>query len=882
MAAVKPYLKSAIAFVVVGLVYWVGALDFVEDKLIDLRYRIVERQATDSMVVVQIDTASLDENKIWPWPRSMYADLLDRLFAAGATDVALDIDFSSPSSETEDARLAAALDRYGEQVILPVYKQQIRQVAGQGFRYTQPLPQFRRHARLASLNIHPDEDGVVRQMGIADLWPSGFMPRLSALIAGADRQPFDSFYIDFGIDYHSIPALSFVDVARGEFDPASVRGRHVLVGATAAELGDTVSVPVWSALPGPFVHALAIDSLLQGRDLHRPTRLPGLLGALLIIFVAGSRFRVWSWRMNLLIAVGIIAGAEALAIGVQVQFPVLLETSPWILATVVAYLVGLTGRIEDQSVRLLAQGLALRHQDTFMRRVVNNTFDGLLTIDGVGTIRSFNPAAQRIFGHMPEEIIGQSFSSLLTSTAGFGEGASASTSLLGAVARAESSRGIMGRRRDGTAFPMDLAVTEMQEGGAAVYIALVRDISARAAAESMAAEAQQRLVDALESISEAFVLYDSQDRITLFNQKFRDLHGAAAAVVTIGARFEDVARACAAQGLIPEANGRMQEWVRERCARHINPTGSFEMELADGRWLRISERRTGDGGIVGTLTEITEEKRREQELRRARDAAEVANRSKSEFLANTSHELRTPLNAIIGFSELMNNEVLGAITVPAYAGYVRDIHDSAQHLLNIINDILDLSRIEAGKLKLFEVAVDLGGAAQATARLVGERAADSGVRVGLDIDPRLPPLWGDERLIKQILLNLLTNAVKFTPRGGNVTVRAARETDGRLSLSVADTGIGIAEADLARVMEPFGQADGSLRRRYEGTGLGLPLVRSFVELHGAAFTLKSQVGTGTTATVVFPSVRTMAEPTAAAGDTKRSETGTVSTLRSVS
>jgi len=316
----------------------------------------------------------------------------------------------------------------------------------------------------------------------------------------------------------------------------------------------------------------------------------------------------------------------------------------------------------------------------------------------------------------------------------------------------------------------------------------------------------------------------------------------------------------------------MQEWVRERCQRHVNPSGSFEMELSDGRWLRISERRTGDGGIVGTLTEITEEKRRENELRRARDAAEVANRSKSEFLANTSHELRTPLNAIIGFSELMNNEVLGAIAVPAYAGYVRDIHDSAQHLLNIINDILDLSRIEAGKLKLFEVAVDLGGAAQATARLVGERAADSGIRVGLDIEPRLPALWGDERLIKQILINLLTNAVKFTPRGGNVTVRAYRD-GGRLAMSVSDTGIGIAEADLARVMEPFGQADGSLRRRYEGTGLGLPLVRSFVELHGATFALKSEVGVGTTATVVFPAERTLTKP--AAGDT-------VTTLRSVS
>jgi signal transduction histidine kinase len=299
------------------------------------------------------------------------------------------------------------------------------------------------------------------------------------------------------------------------------------------------------------------------------------------------------------------------------------------------------------------------------------------------------------------------------------------------------------------------------------------------------------------------------------------------------------------------------------------------MELADGHWLRISERRTRDGGIVGTMADISEEKRRERELRRARDGAELANRSKSEFLANMSHELRTPLNAIIGFSELMKNEVLGSIGIPAYAGYVRDIHDSANHLLNIINDILDLSRIEAGKLKLFETSVDLALAAQGTARLVTDRAADSGVRITTEIEPNLPMLLGDERLVKQILINLLANAVKFTPRGGSVVVRAFQDPEGRLGLSVADTGIGIAEADLARVMEPFGQADGSLRRRYEGTGLGLPLVRSFVDLHGAAFDLKSQIGMGTTATVVFPVERTMRRP-----ETPVDETGNVTSLRS--
>ncbi|MGH6926833.1 MAG: CHASE2 domain-containing protein, partial [Dongiaceae bacterium] len=774
----KPYIKSILAFLLIAGVYLFGKLDFIDNKfvglnfldnkLIDARYHTATRSATGRLVVVRIDPNSLEEVGVWPWPRSIYAQALDRLFAAGATDVAFDVDLSSESIPAEDQRLAEALRRHGQRVILPVFQQWVVDVGGRRLKYTEPIPQFREHTRVASLNVKADSDGTVRQMDIADLGPDGFVPRLPALLAGADRDRWDSFYIDYGIDIDSVPQLSFVSVLNGTFEASLVRDKHVIIGSSAAELGDMLSVPARSILAGVFVQALATESLLQGRDLHRVRPELIVLATLVLVLAAGTRFRQWSWGVGMAWAVAIILGIEGLAILVQMQIPWLVDTSPLILGTLAAYAIGLTGRIEDQSIRLLAQGLALRHQDAFMRRVVNNTFDGLLTIDGVGTIRSFNPAAQRIFGHAPDEIIGQSFSALLTGTAGFGDGIGATTSLLTAVGRSGSSRGIMGRRRDGTAFPMDLAVTEMQEGGTAVYIALVRDISARAAAETMAAQAQQRLVDALESISESFVLYDDQDRIVLFNQRFRELHGSCANLIAVGARFEDVARAVAAQGLIPEAGGRIQEWVRERVQQHVNPSGSFQMELADGCWLRISERRTRDGGIVGTMAEITDEKRRERELRRARDAAELANRSKSEFLANMSHELRTPLNAIIGFSELMKNEVLGAIAVPAYSGYVRDIHDSANHLLNIINDILDLSRIEAGKLKLFETPVDLGAAAQATGRLVTDRAADSGVRVTADIEAPLPMLLGDERLVKQILINLLANAVKFTPRGGSV------------------------------------------------------------------------------------------------------------------
>ncbi|MGH6933339.1 MAG: CHASE2 domain-containing protein [Dongiaceae bacterium] len=879
---IKPHIKGILAVLSIAALYMAGAFGFVENKLIDLRYYIAQRNATSNLVVVKIDAASLDEFRVWPWPRSRYAELLDRVFAAGAAEVAFDIDFSSESTASEDSQLAASLAKYGERVILPVFRQQDRQTGDNSFLYTEPLPQFRQYARVASLNIRPDRDGVLRKMLVADLWPSGFVPMLSTMLAQADQSERDDFYIDYGIRVETIPQISFARVLHGDFDPQLFRGKRVLIGASAIELGDIASVPVWSALPGTFVQALATESLLQGRALHRSNGVLVLLGILAIVMLTGRRLRTWNWRTGLAFTAGLIAATQAIAIAVQWYSPYLIDTAPWIAAAVLSYGIGLTGRIEDQSVRLLAQGLALRHQDAFMRRVVNNTFDGLATIDGAGCVRSFNPAAQRIFGHGSTEIVGQSFSALLTSTAGFGDGSSAITSLLAAVARSGTSRGIMGRRRDGSAFPMDLAVTEMQEGGTAVYIALVRDISARAAAESMAAEAQQRLVDAIESIPEAFVLYDAQDRILLFNEKLRELHGPAAHLITVGSRYEDVVRSMAAQGYIPEAKGRIQEWVRERMAMHMNPVKPFDLEVTDGRWLRICEQRTRDDGIVATLSDVTGEKSREHELRRARDEAELANRSKSEFLANMSHELRTPLNAIIGFAELMRNEVLGIISVPAYKGYVRDIHDSANQLLRLINDILDLSQIEAGKLKLVETDIDLGSVALAIVRLIGERATESGIKITVDAGSELPRLRGDERIIKQILINLLSNAVKFSTRGGTVTVKVFQEPDDRLACSVIDTGIGISESDIGRVMEPFNQSDGIVRRRHEGTGLGLTLVRSFVELHGGSFELKSRVGAGTSATVRLPADRTV-KPAAADGDgQRRSGVASVTALRSVS
>jgi PAS domain S-box-containing protein len=303
---------------------------------------------------------------------------------------------------------------------------------------------------------------------------------------------------------------------------------------------------------------------------------------------------------------------------------------------------------------------------------------------------------------------------------------------------------------------------------------------------------------------------------------------------------------------------------------HAGDADSVELEkrylAKDGRIVhalnRVGAVRDGSGRTVQVLSQIIDISARkavEDELLAAKEQAELANRSKSEFLANMSHELRTPLNAIIGFSEIVAGELFGPIGGPRYVEYARDIHTSGIHLLSIISDILDLSKIEAGRRELSESAIDLREAAESALRLVRGRAENGGVRLvnGIESDT-VPRLFADERGVKQMLLNLLSNAVKFTPGGGQVTVSAGLRGDGSLAVSIEDTGIGIAPEDIPRALAPFSQVDSALTRRYEGTGLGLPLVKSLIELHDGTLELASEEGRGTLATVVFPPARVRA------------------------
>jgi PAS domain S-box-containing protein len=278
------------------------------------------------------------------------------------------------------------------------------------------------------------------------------------------------------------------------------------------------------------------------------------------------------------------------------------------------------------------------------------------------------------------------------------------------------------------------------------------------------------------------------------------------------------------------------------------PVEGESYELADG----------GEGALtIIMMSDATERRRQERALRQAKEAAEAANRAKTQFLANMSHELRTPLNAIIGFSEVISNKLFGELN-DRYKDYAGDIVSSGRHLLGLINDILDLSKIDLGQANLSEGEVDLLRAVQSCQRLMYERAERGGVQVAVDMPADLPKLWADETKMKQIVLNLLSNAVKFTERGGKVTIAAAALADGGLILTLTDTGIGMRPEDIPKAMAPFGQLESTFERRFEGTGLGLPLVQRLVELHGAELKIESQLGEGTKVQIRFPRARVIA------------------------
>lgn len=407
-------------------------------------------------------------------------------------------------------------------------------------------------------------------------------------------------------------------------------------------------------------------------------------------------------------------------------------------------------------------------------------------------------------------------------------------------------------------------------------IGIAMDVSEQHRLAERYAEADQRLADAIESTSEAFVLWDKHDRLVMCNSHYQQAYGLPDRVLVPGTERATVNAAAARPVIVRRIADPDQSGV---CSQ------TSEVQLADGRWLQINERRTRDGGLVSVGTDITVLKRHQERLRESerrqmvtigdlyasrkilekqkselslantnylaeKERAEAANRAKSEFLANMSHELRTPLNAILGFSEMLLNRMFGPLGSEKYDEYAKDIFDSGKHLLNVINDILDMSKIEAGQIKLEREPIDLAPLIDEVVRCMAVSAEFKEIQIERDVCEGLV-LSADRRAIKQVLLNLLSNAVKFTGHGGTVSLRA-RKLDGVVSVSISDTGIGIPRDALRKIGQPFEQVQSQYAKSQGGSGLGLAISKSLILLHGGRIRVFSREGHGTTISLRIP------------------------------
>ena len=716
------------------MLYAANLFQFAESVLSDLRFNFIRSDPPASLVIVAIDPKSIAEIGVWPWPRRMHAAVLTKLIDAGAARVAFDIDFSSASTPENDLALEQALARSGDKAILPVFKQLTREADGSHRLITTvPLARFQGRAALASINVRPDSDGKVRRINRITEVGGRILPTLSAALA---NEPVSlnaiAFDVDYGIRSENIERISFVNVLTGRVDPAFVAGKKFIIGATAVELGDQLSVPLHRAMPGVMVQALAYASLARDRALQPLPLLVTIALILALSLLVVPRFATLSWKPGLMIAVTGSIAIFGISFAISAAAPVFMEIVPLIIVLIAGYGASLVVQIDAQKIRLFVSSMALQRQMAIADVILETSGHATVTINHDGKIDIFNPAAEEMFGAAAKDVAGQPFENLFVHDEGKYRGDFLNPGLM--VFDLGKPRDLEAVRKDGTHIFVEIIAKPVN---------------------------------------------------------------------------------------------------------HIPSTDPLEK--------RKNVRTT----YVCTLIDVT--KRKELELLEytARIQAQSANKAKSTFLANMSHELRTPLNAILGFSQFVLSEKSGSLN-PQQKEYIGHISSSGDHLLSLINDVLDISRIESDRFELHKEVLDAELLITNSRRFVEQRATANRVKLSSEIDPEAANAWGDERAVTQVLVNLLGNAVKFTPPGGEINIKVSCGENGATKIMVSDTGRGIHPDEIATVMEPFGQASKVNGETIEGTGLGLTLARQLVEMHDGSLTLESRYGVGTDVTIYLP------------------------------
>jgi len=566
-------------------------------------------------------------------------------------------------------------------------------------------------------------------------------------VAGPAAIKDQPFYIDYGIDPNSIPRLSYVDVLRGQIDPETLRGKSVIVGTTAAELGDVIPAPVFRSMAGVTVQAMAFESIRLGREIQIFGPILSVpVSALLTLFFAILLGRL-SWRAAAVTSLAAMFAIEGGAIFLQATAPIALTTAPWIGVSLLSLAMAVSRKLEAQTRQILAQRGSIAIRRALMDRMVENSFDGIVIADQDHKVRVMNLAAASILHCSTGTAIGRTLDEVLP----------------GARGMMSSIRPVWSEDQKAEHWGPWETATKRQDGGEVAIELSVGSVE-----------------------------------------------------------------------LAPYQHNRGDEF--------------------GGRTFYVFQFR-----------DISDRVATREAQKRAVEEALAANRVKTEFLANMSHELRTPLNAIIGFSETICSQAFGPIEPPRYLEYVEDIRAGGTHLLKIINDILDVSRIELGRFELIEDTYGLKEILDSCVKIASGWIDFDKRDFEYDFEAPMQKVRVDTRVIKQVVTNLLSNAFKYSRDGDRVSLTAKLDDAGGLAIAISDTGIGIARENLPNLTSAFYQVDGSFTRVAEGVGLGLFLSAGYVKLHGGKLTIDSELGKGTTVTVMLPAERVLSDsPDAAA------------------
>jgi len=509
----------------------------------------------------------------------------------------------------------------------------------------------------------------------------------------------------------------------------------------------------------------------------------------------------------------------------------------------------IVGIRQDITERKIAEKMLQQSEDYF-RSLIEDGVDVISVIDADGMLKYASPSLFRELGYSPEELIGHK--------AGEHVHPDDWMNMRDVMNDAISGTGIMEpvnyryRAADGSWLHVEShGRNQLDDESVQGFVLISRNVTQHRLAEKALTEVQAQLRSTINNTPLIIWATDIDGILTMTEGRALEKMGVQGGAAVGQSAFDLYAN-------YPSLTAGLRSAVNGELATSTERLGG---RIFDVTYLPSMSETGSVLGAFGLALDVTGREEAVQEMLAAKEEAEFANRAKSEFLANMSHELRTPLNAIIGFSQLLQSNLAGTLE-EKQTSYVGDIFNSGELLLQLINDILDLSKIEAGKLELYEEVIDLRDAIHSSVRIVENKAANSGLELSVAVSDSLPGLYADERMVRQVLINLLSNATKFISYGGKIFVRAEPDADGGLTVEVEDTGIGMAKDDIPKALTAFGQIENTFVRSHSGTGLGLPLVKSIVELHDARMSIESEPGQGTTITINFPPARVRPVPNA--------------------